>query len=334
MTLTYIGNFAGSGAYPTINRHLTAALERQGVSILRNVQNAGLELTPVAISCLYPPQVTNVKHPLTAISTNWEFPGAASIPRSFIKVFDQVDMILAHSAWAAEQFRLVTNTPVHATPLGFDPDEFAVNGASVDWNILFRDEAWANDPNTKFCLWVGGTDKRHGLDIACEVIKRLPETYHLIAKCSVDYPAPIVETHSRIHILRHDFPTLAPLYRACDVFLNTARAVGFSMPVLEALACGAVVVSTNCPPVKEYGLGVTFSERGHWERFNHHLHTDCLPQWWQPDIEHVASLVIWRNQQPKPCESELANWRSAWSWDSAAKRVMQVLGLEAKVVNA
>lgn len=327
--ITWIGNFSGSGAYPAINRQLTAALERQDVTILRNVHNVGTELTPVAISCTYPPLPSNVRHALNACLMTWEFLGAAGVPRSFIKVFDELDMVLVMSEWVAEQIRPTTKTPVHVTPLGFDPAEFNVNAPVADWNVLFRDEAWANDSSTKFVLWVGGTDQRHGLDIAIEVIKRLPENYHLVAKTSIDYPAALTEANPRVHLLRADFPSLAPLYRACDVFLNSARAVGFSMPVLEAIACGATVVSTHCPPVKEYALNTAISDRGHWERFNHHLHTDCMPQWWQPDIEHLASLVLWHRQQPKASDEALAVWREKWCWDSAAKRVMEVLNLVA-----
>jgi hypothetical protein len=59
-----------------------------------------------------------------------------------------------------------------------------------------------------------------------------------------------------------------------------------------------------------------------------------LPQWFEPDIEQVASLVIWRNQQPKPSDEAITAWRETWCWDSAAKRIVEVLGLEAKVANA
>lgn len=325
MTLSWLGDYNGLGAYPTINRRMTEALERQNVTVLRNVHNVGKELTPVSISCTYPPLAPHVKHAFNAVSLAWEFPGAGSIPIPFIQAFNAVDAIFSHSDWTAQQFRLVTDTPVYHTPLGFDPQEFTPEGAVVDWNVLFRDESWANDSATKFVLWVGGTDKRHGLDVAIDVIKQLPTNFHLIAKTSTDYPSAIVDSHPQVHIIRRDFVTLAPLFRGCDVFLNSARAVGFSMPTLEAMACGAKTVSSNCPPVLEFAENVYFSLVGEWQPFRHHIHGDISPIWWSPDIADLARLVAQAAYADKVLPTE--KWVKNWSWDNAAKVVIERVNL-------
>jgi glycosyltransferase involved in cell wall biosynthesis len=47
--------------------------------------------------------------------------------------------------------------------------------------------------------------------------------------------------------------TLAGLYRRASVVLVPSEAEGFGIPVIEALACGTVVVASNIPVLKEVG---------------------------------------------------------------------------------
>src|ERR1019366_5759348 len=50
-----------------------------------------------------------------------------------------------------------------------------------------------------------------------------------------------------------DRSVLAGLYRRAAVVLVTSEAEGFGFPVLEALACGAVVVASDLPTLREVG---------------------------------------------------------------------------------
>jgi glycosyltransferase involved in cell wall biosynthesis len=45
---------------------------------------------------------------------------------------------------------------------------------------------------------------------------------------------------------------LASFYRSCDVFVCSSSLEGFGLPGLEAMACGAAVVTTACGGVSEY----------------------------------------------------------------------------------
>jgi len=63
---------------------------------------------------------------------------------------------------------------------------------------------------------------------------------------------PFVEAFSHVAAaegLRHD---IADFYAACDVFVFPSLVEGFGLPPLEAMACGAAVVVTDCGGVREY----------------------------------------------------------------------------------
>jgi glycosyltransferase involved in cell wall biosynthesis len=50
-----------------------------------------------------------------------------------------------------------------------------------------------------------------------------------------------------------DRRTLAALYRRASIVLQTSEAEGFGLPVIEALACDAVVVASDIPVLREVG---------------------------------------------------------------------------------
>ncbi len=50
-----------------------------------------------------------------------------------------------------------------------------------------------------------------------------------------------------------DRKSLAALYRRAALLLLPSQAEGFGLPVIEALACGAVVVASDIPVLREVG---------------------------------------------------------------------------------
>jgi len=312
--LTWAGPFEGSGAYPTMNRQLCRALARLGHAPLRNEHNDGAELTPVQIRNTYPLGSPTIRHPINVGLAIWEFTGQQGVPLSFRRAFEEYDLICAPGKWVCDQFKAVTDTPVVQVPLGVDPSEFYPDGPAMRWEEWLGCEA--------VLLWVGGTDRRHGFDVALEVMRRLPDRYHLVAKQSVHYPEAEVED-PRVHVIREDLPTLAPLYRAAHLLLHTARGVGDSLPVREALACGCPVVSSDLPPVREYAPeGQVRFGRGEWQPMGiHHVHRDCLPVWFEPDPAHLAQLVLAGGFAPWAPRA----WAHEHAWDVAAGRLLQAL---------
>ena len=64
--------------------------------------------------------------------------------------------------------------------------------------------------------------------------------------------------------------TLASLYRLCEIILLPSDAEGFGLPVVEALACGALVLASDIPVLREVGGdAVVYCPVGvveHWAR--------------------------------------------------------------------
>jgi glycosyltransferase involved in cell wall biosynthesis len=279
--------------------------------VLRNQHNDGAEITPVCIAHIYPPRPVNVRHALNIALTAWEFAGPRSLPRSFIEPLQSYDLVCAPAQWTADVISENIDRPVDVVPWGVDPDEFTPEGDKYPLEI----------DDKIIVLWAGGTDKRHGFDVALQVIDALPETFHLVAKQSIHYPPDMVD-HPRVTIIRDDLPSMAPLYRAADVFLHSARGVGFALHVLEADECGLPIASTPLDAIRGFAdHRVVFSDGGEWRHFDHHLHTDCLPKWHEPDVESLADAV---------CRAyDLGRWEerfsSAWTWDARAEHLEQVI---------
>jgi glycosyltransferase involved in cell wall biosynthesis len=113
-----------------------------------------------------------------------------------------------------------------------------------------------------FVLHVGSEIPRKRLDILFEVFARLharrPEL-RLVqqgARLSAVQKAH-VERLGIAHLLVQP-PTLARralagLYRRAEVVLVTSESEGFGLPVIEALACGAMVVASDLPVLREVG---------------------------------------------------------------------------------
>ena len=319
--LTWIGHFQGSASFPIINRNLTDALERRGLTVLRNRHNFNGGLTRLVIANQFPPQAINVRHAVNVCASIWEFTGPHAVPESFKKVFAGFDAVLVGNQFVYDQYCQATATPVHVIRyLGVDPVEFSPQGSRVNWGALFPGEDWPDNAR-QIILMVGGTDLRHGWDVALAVLRRLPDDVHLVAKWDVHYPEiHFGDTHERLHILHKDLGTLAPLYRSADMFLMTARGVGFSFPVIEALACGLPVASTPLPPIRDYApVGrVVFGEGGQYVPLGiHHAHDDCLPWWWEPDADGMYEATAQALALPKQAPD--ADWLARWSWDGVAE---------------
>jgi glycosyltransferase involved in cell wall biosynthesis len=98
-----------------------------------------------------------------------------------------------------------------------------------------------------------------------------------------------------------DNAPLAALYSGADVFIYPSTYEGFGMPVLEARACGARVVTSNLPELREAGGDEAI--------------------YIAPNESGIRSGLI---QALKTDSSAPVDWRN-WSWDESAAVLARVL---------
>lgn len=308
--LSYFGPLEAIGhVYNIINHNITSQLTKSGYKVVENYHTYNKKLTPLALQHQYPPRKLNIKHNYNVCLTAWEFKNGFPISRRK-EIQNNFDLLLMPSQWCVEECRLTI--PTKAIYWGLDQSFYNQK----------KYQPYKGLPADKIkILWVGGTDKRHGFDIALQVIEKLPDNYVLVAKQSAFYPKQDAN-NPRVIIIRDDLPSLIPLYKACDVFLQTARGVGFSLPTLEALACDLPVVSTPLPPIQEFKYcHINFSTKGEWQRASHHLYSDGNFYWFEPDINDIIDTIL-NIYVPTPIDSNFMNY---YSWASAVTNIMEII---------
>lgn len=111
----------------------------------------------------------------------------------------------------------------------------------------------ANKPSVPTLFYLGDLRPRKGMRDFLEAVDRVRTVYPKIhvwiaskESCQVDPNLP----HTFFE--RPDDNELARLYGSCDVFVSASWWEGFGLPPLEAMACGAPVVTTDSQGVREF----------------------------------------------------------------------------------
>lgn len=318
--MTWAGPSEGSGAFPTINRNMIAKLRQSGWTVLENMHNQGRVRTPVLVNCTYPPQPLRVKHDINICISTWEFLGPNSTPRTFLDAFEDYDMVWAMCGQAAHSFQ----------DSGWPSDKLTIGRLGVNYiqkgpGLLLLDRGWRE---ARILLFVGGSDLRHGIDIAMKTLEYLPDEWRLIWKVTPGYPVTAYR-NSRLLVIADDLDDghMADLYRRADIFFYPVRAAAPGMPLMEAFAYGLPVVATDVEAVREIvpqALGETYRPYprrlvpGHLELMQHHIHADCLPMWTEADPQAFAAEILSVAEQSRVHEAEMDIYRQQWSWDIAA----------------
>lgn len=157
-----------------------------------------------------------------------------------------------------EHYQLVESSRLVHAPYGI-ASEFNINTENqsyIDQQIL---EKIGTAP---FLLHVGSCIPRKRIDILLEVFARVqvihPELQ--LVKVSGEWTQnqeqQITQLNIRnsiIHLQGLQRSTIASLYQRASAVLLTSEAEGFGLPVIEALACGAIVVASDIPVLREVG---------------------------------------------------------------------------------
>lgn len=151
-------------------------------------------------------------------------------------------------------------------PLGVR-DRFRVSSDKGKSQKMVRDKFGLNNP---FIFFVGALEKRKNVKGLVEGFSLLVKTHKkpldlvLAGHPGFEYEA--IEkaisdsgVKDKIKILGFvNEDELAHLYGACEVFALLSLEEGFGMPVIEAMSCGAPVISSNTTSLPEVGNGFSW----------------------------------------------------------------------------
>lgn len=99
-------------------------------------------------------------------------------------------------------------------------------------------------------LFVGNPTTRKGADLLPEIMKKLGDDYLLVMTAGLK--GDLKNYGKNITCIgRINLNQLVNLYNFCDIFLFPTRLEGLALTVLEAMACGKPVITTNCASMPE-----------------------------------------------------------------------------------
>ena len=157
-----------------------------------------------------------------------------------------------------ERYQLVDPAKLVAAPLGVSP-EYHPHSVPADATIVDLQARLQGKP---FILHVGSCVPRKRIDVLLNIFAKLridlPELQ--LVKVSGEWSkaqqqqiTDLKLAESIVHLTNLDNTTIAQLYRQAKIVLVTSETEGFGMPVIEALACGAIVLASDIPVLREVG---------------------------------------------------------------------------------
>jgi glycosyltransferase involved in cell wall biosynthesis len=145
---------------------------------------------------------------------------------------------------------LVDSARLVLAPYGVAPEFTRGPADSPEWVRKLGDRPWV--------LHVGSCLPRKRVDVALDVLAMVPDL-HLV-KVGGDWSADHrrqIERHRLagriVHVHGLTRSELAAAYRHAGAVLMPSAAEGFGLPVVEALACGAPVIASDLPALREAG---------------------------------------------------------------------------------
>lgn len=288
----------------------------------------------------WPPKAKRPKGAKWIIMQPWEYD---VLLESLYKLFDSADELWTPSNFSKQAFinSGIPEEKVHVIPNGINPDLFKPDGETLSLKTEKRFKI----------LYVGGTIHRKGADIllntyakiftkdddVCLVIKDFgKDSFYqnqtaqaLISKIQANENSP--EILYLTDTLKED--DIAALYRSCNLFVAPYRGEGFSLPTLEAMACGLPVVVTQGGPTDDFvkeGLGFFIqSEKQDVGKQLDGLNFVKDAHVLRPNEDMLQSTLLFLYENPGILKSigiaASYHARSKWTWKLATLKMLSRL---------
>ncbi|HYE74592.1 MAG TPA: glycosyltransferase family 4 protein [Blastocatellia bacterium] len=251
-SVVLVGSSSKKTAFSLINSHLQRALGQDtsySVKSFDGIEAVGLPSADIYIHHDFETEFSQLSAPPEGkwiVMRTWDF---GLYPRAWVKkINEDCDQLWVHSRWVKElAIRSgITRERVKVIPLGFDETVFKPEGRAYDL---------PTNKQFKF-LFVGAPILRKGVDILinafCEAFSSDDDVSLIIKGNPDDVFYQDITLRERVLQLQGD-PScpeiifidaylsdhdLSALYRSCQVGVFPYRAEGFSLSILEAMACG------------------------------------------------------------------------------------------------
>lgn len=181
-------------------------------------------------------------HDLSVFDAPWAFPRAAGMAKRVLyrSAARAADAIIADSAFTAERVRAVLGVDAVPVPLAAPSDCVPASADQID-DVRRRYEL-----PEQFVLHVGTLDPRKDVPLLARACQIVGVPLVLAGARGRD----AANLHARLldYVARAD---LLAIYGAATVVAYSSRYEGYGLPVAEAMACGAPIVTTDVASVRE-----------------------------------------------------------------------------------
>jgi len=147
-----------------------------------------------------------------------------------------------------------------------------------------------------------------------------------IAKAAPAAHAPIVPSRPRPQ------PEMVALYQSCDAFVLPTRGEGWGLPIVEAMACGLPVITTDYSAPADYlddAIAYPLRVAALEEVDDPPSYGRGAGQWARPDFAHLRALMryVFENREEARAKGARAaeTVRRHWTWARAAETAYALL---------
>jgi len=260
------------------------------------------------------------------------------LPESWPKQLNQLDDVWTVSTYCKEVFeRSGVEKNVKIVPEGVDLSLF---NPFVPKNPNLKSDAWK-------LLCVGKLEPRKNIDGVCKAwaLADLPkdkaELYLMCDNPFVNYnpfeflynlhlpPHPPIKIIGRVK----DYRLMPSIYKSMDAFISLTRAESWGLPIIEAMAVGIPVITTNATGQKDYisKEDTYLVEPLDWVNAYDPVFGVNINQgkWTEPDIkqasEHIRYIFEHREEANKLAMKASKRVLKDWTWEKAAEKALKIL---------